>query len=64
MDEYKTALEAYGLTGYRVQIMLELQDEMARGFENRPDNGEVLRLTGKQPIKFRDWAVLNKAAWQ
>ncbi len=44
--------------------MLELQDEMARGLEDKPDNGEVLKLTGKAPITFREWAEKNKAVWQ
>ncbi len=57
-------MEAYGLTGYRIQVMIELQDEMARGVENKPDNGEVLRLTGKSPITFRDWAEQNKDVWK
>ena len=57
-------MEAYGLTGYRVQIMLELQQEMAQYEENKPDNGEVLKLTGKEPITFRKWAEKNKAIWQ
>jgi hypothetical protein len=57
-------LEDAGLGGYRTQIMLELQQEMARGVEDVPDNGEVERLIGRPPVTFRDWAEKNKAAWQ
>ncbi|KAJ9603285.1 hypothetical protein H2200_012063 [Cladophialophora chaetospira] len=64
LDEYKAELETYGLVGLRAQIMLELRDELARGVENKPDNGEVLRLTGKAPITFREWAERNKGIWQ
>lgn len=45
-------------------MMAEMQEEFANNDEARPDNGEVLRLTGQQPIRFRDWAEKNKAAWE
>jgi hypothetical protein len=62
--EFKAGLETLGLAGDRVQIMLDIQDEVARGMENKPDNGEVLRLTGRKPVSFREWAEKHKAVWE
>ena len=40
-----------------------METEFANGEEAREDNGEILRLTGRTPTTFREWAEKNKGVW-
>lgn len=46
-----------------VEGLIVMEEEFANNMEAIPDNGEVERLTGQKPVRFREWAEKNKAAW-
>lgn len=46
-----------------VEGLIVMEEEFAKNLEAIADNGEVERLTGHKPIRFRDWAKKNKAFW-
>jgi hypothetical protein len=62
MDIFRNRMEGR-LPPSVVESMVEMESEFARNLEANPDNGEVERLTGRKPIRFREWAEENKAAW-
>ena len=63
LERHKDRFDVYGLPPVWTQILLEMEKEFADNEEARPENGEVLRLTGSSPLGFREWAEKNKAMW-
>lgn len=62
MDIFRSRLEGL-VPPNLVESLVEMESEFARNLEAKPDNGEVERLTGQKPVRFREWAEKNKAAW-
>jgi hypothetical protein len=62
MDTLRENLSAI-LPSVVVETLIGMEEEFANNVEAIPDNGEVERLTGQKPIRFREWAEKNKAAW-
>ncbi|KEF56701.1 uncharacterized protein A1O9_06890 [Exophiala aquamarina CBS 119918] len=62
LDVFRARMEALAPSSV-VEGLVEMEIEFANNLEARSDNGEVERLSGQKPIRFREWAEKNKASW-
>jgi len=62
IDVFRARMEALAPPSV-VESLVGMETEFAKNLEARSDNGEVERLTGKKPIRFKEWAKKNKTSW-
>ena len=53
----------FGMTEAQAKFMTRLETRTAGGAEANFGKGGVEELTGKPPVKFDEWLLENKSAW-